>query len=220
MITSAALLVVATGGIFGFYRRRRLLAGMKTRWLVTIALFGTTSFAMVNVPATFLNDVFHIILGPFGGLVTGLFHGVFLYMLIVSLVILLPYPGAVALMTVVRMLLSMLAFGNVSPVSVLFYGVQAISLELMLYVAGITRGGKAMLINLGWKQLLTIVMICGVADALSTYINLQALSFLYRLFYADWYIMLCVLVNGFLYTAVGAACGVYLGRELGKIGGD
>ena len=220
MITSTALLAVTAGGVFGFSHRRRLLAQMKTRWLVTIALFGTASFAMVNVPATFLNDVFHIILGPFGFLVTGLFHSVFLYMLIVSLVILLPRPGVVTLMTVVRMLLSMLTFGHVSPVSILLYGVQAVSLELMLYAAGITRDSPPMLINIGVKSFLSIVMICGLADAMSTYINLQALSFLYRLFYADWYIMLCVIVNGFLYTGVGAACGVYLGRELGKIGGD
>lgn len=220
MITSGALLAVALGGIFGFSRRQRLLGQMKTRWLVTIALFGTASFAMVNVPATFLNDVFHIILGPFGFLVTGLFHSVFLYMLIVSLLILLPSPGVVALMTMVRMLLSMLTFGHVSPVSILFYGVQAVSLEMMLYVGGITRDSSPTLVDIGWRKLVSIILICGLADGMSTYINLQALSFLYRLFYTDWYIMLCVIINGFLYTAVGAACGVYLGRELGKIGGD
>lgn len=220
MITSVALLAVTLGVIFGFSRRQGLLGQMKTRWLVTIALFGTASFAMVNVPATFLNDVFHIILGPFGFLVTGLFHSVFLYMLIVSLLILLPRPGVVTLMTVVRMLLSMLTFGHVSPVSILFYGVQAASLEFMLYAGGITRNSPPPLLDIGWRKLVSIVLLCGVADGMSTYINLQALSFLYRLFYADWYIMLCVMINGFFYTAVGAACGVYLGRELGKIGGD
>jgi len=48
---------------------------------ITVALFGTTMFACVNVPSTILSDFSHILRGPFGFLIIG----VFLYMLMISL---------------------------------------------------------------------------------------------------------------------------------------
>jgi hypothetical protein len=46
------------------------------------------------------------------------------------------------------------------------------------------------------------------------------MAFLYRMYYADWYIALILLMNGFVYTAIGAACGTLLGSRLSKVGGD
>ena len=118
-----------------------ILVGMKTRRLITIALFGTCAFAVVNVPSTLLNDFLHIFLGPFSFLVTGMFSGIMLYMLTGALVTLIPLHGVVSLMAAIRLLLGMVAFGHLSPLVFLSYGVNAFLLELALAGFGFTSAG-------------------------------------------------------------------------------
>lgn len=221
VVVSIAVLAVTAGLLVALRHLRQVLRVLKTRWLVTIALFGAAAFAVVNVPSTLLNDFFHILLGPFGFLVTGLFSSVFLYMMVVALVILIPRPGVVALMTVVRMLLGMLAFGQISPIGLLSYGVHALLLELLIYGSGMygwLQKREEQRIPLGKIALLAIS--CGVADTIATYVGLQAMAFLYRMYYAAWYIALVLVFNGFIYTVIGAACGTALGKQLARVGGD
>lgn len=222
VVVAAASLLLTFGMLLAVRRIRPILAAMKTRWLVTIALFGACAFAVVNVPATLLSDFFHILLGPFGFLVSGLFNGVFLYMIVVTLVILIPRPGVVAMMTLVRMLLGIMAFGQISPITLLSYGMHAFLLETFLASGGVYRWlanhGEAG--KLPRRMVLTIGLACGLADMLASYVALQAMACLYRLYYADWYICLLMAVNGFLYTAVGAVSGIRLGRRLAEVGGD
>lgn len=221
VVVSAAAAAVLLGLLVALRRLRQVLARLKTRWLVTIALFGAAAFAIVTVPSTLINDFFHIILGPFSFLLTGLFTSVFLYMMVVALVILIPRPGVVALMTIVRMLLGMLAFGQISPISILAYGMHALTLELLLYGSGLygwlqNREDEC----ISWSKIALLAISCGVADTISTYVGLQAMAFMYRMYYASWYIALVLVCNGFIYTAVGAACGTALGSRLARIGGD
>jgi hypothetical protein len=225
-VTAAALLLVTAGLLVCLCRWRQILAGLKTRWLITIALFGSASFAVVNVPTALLNDLLQVVLGPFAFLATGMFSGVIYYMLLASLVLLIPRPGAVLLMVSVRMLLGMLIFGHATPVSFLMQGSQAFILEIALYVTGFTKPLQAAAPDeqtgqeTGTGQLLLLALTLGAADSVSTFINLHVLSLLYRLFYADWYIALCIVVNGFCYSAIGAGCGVLLGNKLRKVGCD
>lgn len=220
-VVSAATAAVLIALLYALRRLRKVLTVLKTRWLVTVALFGAAAFAVVNVPSTLLNDFFHIILGPFGFLITGLFNGIFLYMMVVALVILIPRPGVVALMTLVRMLLGMVAFGQISPIGLLSYGLHALLLEVLLIGCGMY----------GWlqkqedgpiplKRIALLAVSCGIADSIATYVGLQAMAFLYRMYYASWYIGLVLLFNGFVYTAVGAVCGTALGTRLARVGGD
>ena len=65
-----------------------------------------------------------------------------------------------------------------------------------------------------------IILACALADTAATYVTLQGMSVLYRLYYADWYIYLVMAVNGFLYTMIGAGCGLLLGSRLADVGGD
>jgi hypothetical protein len=223
VVVCAAIAVLLFTLLVAVGRIRSVLAGLKTRWLVTIALFGAAAFAVVNVPATLFNDFFHILLGPFGFLVTGLFHSVFLYMMTVALVILIPRPGVVALMTIMRLLLGMLAFGQISPIGLLSYGMHALLLEVLLIGTGMYRRMQqedhgAQRIALG--QVVLIALICAIADSIATYVNMQGMALLYRLYYADWYIGLILLVNGFIYTFIGATCGTLLGSKLSRVGGD
>lgn len=216
-LTSLLIAVLLAIGRIG-----TVLRALKTRWLVTIALFGAAAFAIVTVPSTLLNDFFHIIMGPFSVLVTGLFSSVLLYMLIVSLVVLIPQPGVITLMIIMRLLLGMLAFGQVSPISLLAYGTNALLLEILLYGSGLYRYLQSAdaATGLKWRQIALLAIVCGVADSLKSYVTLQGLSVLYRMYYADWYIYLLLIVNGFLYTIIGVVCGTRLGSRLCRMGGD
>lgn len=222
-VVSVATAVLLVAILAAVKRIPSVLMRLKTRWLVTIALFGAAAFAVVNVPATLLNDVFHILLGPFSFLITGLFHSIFLYMMIITLVILIPQPGVVALLTMIRMLLGMLAFGQVLPVIFLFYGTQAFLLEAVLAGTGMYRAIKQAdsgRLGMPTGLIIKLALLSGAADSIATYVNLQGMAFLYRLYYADWYIWLILAVNGFLYTLIGAACGTLLGNRLLRVGGD
>ena len=195
---------------------------LKTRRLITIALFGTCAFAVVSVPSTLLNDFFHILLGPFGFLITGMFSGVVLYMLTGALITLMPVQGVPSLMAAVRYLLGLLAFGHMSPIMFLAYGVNTLLLEVVLAVAGITfrQVGTEERRPFSLRNLVALSLACALADTVATYVSLQGTSVLYRLYYADWYIYMMMAVNGFFYTAVGAGCGVLLGRRLAEVGSD
>lgn len=221
-VVCLAVILLACGLFFAACRFQRILRTFRTRWLVTVALFGAAAFAVVNVPSTLFGEFFHILLGPFGFVISGLFSSVFLYMIVMALVILIPYPGVIVLITIVRMLLGMLAFGQFSPITFLSYGVHALFLESFLYGSGMYRKLQLQQTNekMPLSQMVLLAFICTAADCLSIYVSLQSMSVLYRMYYADWYIELILFVNGLVYTLIGAVCGVLLGRQLSKVGGD
>ena len=205
--------------------RRKLpqvLAGMKTRRLITIALFGTCAFAVVNVPSTLLNDFLHIFLGPFSFFISGMFSGIMLYMLTGALVTLIPLHGVASLMAAMRLLLGMLAFGHMSPLVFLSYGVNAFLLELALAGTGFTAASLPTnpVARFSWQRMAMLALACAAADTVATYITMQGMAVLYRLYFADWYIWMVMAVNGFLYTIIGAACGAVLGSRLSGVGSD
>ena len=211
--------------LFAFIAGKRLpfvLAGMKTRRLITIALFGTCAFAVVNVPSTLLNDFFHILLGPFGFLITGMFSGIMLYMLTGALITLIPLHGVVSLMAAIRLLLGMVAFGHMSPIVLLSYGVNAFLLESALALSGFTtsRMEDAEPVRFTIRRMITLALACALADTAATYVTMQGMAVLYRLYYADWYIYMVMAVNGFFYTMIGAGCGLLLGSRLSDVGSD
>lgn len=205
--------------------RRKLpqvLAEMKTRRLITIALFGTCAFAVVNVPSTLLNDFLHIFLGPFSFFISGMFSGIMLYMLTGALVTLIPLHGVASLMAAMRLLLGMLAFGHMSPLVFLSYGVNAFLLELALAGTGFTAASLPTnpVARFSWQRMAMLALACAAADTVATYITMQGMAVLYRLYFADWYIWMVMAVNGFLYTIIGAACGAVLGSRLSGVGSD
>lgn len=210
VITSlfAFFLTITAIGLF-MLRSTRIMNSFKTRHLVMISLFGTASFAAVNIPMTFLWEISQAVLGPFSFLLTGIFYEVVLYMLIVSAVVLMPRPGVVSLLIMVRFLLNGVVLGHFNPIFLLSYSVNAVALEVMLYAAGITRGGVISRFRLG--------LACGTADALSQYISFNLWMVLYRLFYSDWYIRANIFIDGFLYTFIGAWLGMNLGARLKKV---
>jgi hypothetical protein len=99
-------------------------------------------------------------------------------------------------------------FGSFGVTDVLYVGSAIAFREIALYlfrVASFKPREQA-------PKLLPMMLALGLADAASTYTSLALQGVLYRLFFADWYIVLQVVVTGFAYTALG----VYMGRSLGR----
>jgi hypothetical protein len=206
----SSLLGLTALGFF-FSRPGEIMDRFKTRNLVLIALFGTVSFAAINLPMTILWELSHAIFGPFSFLFTGLFNEILLYMLIASLVVLIPKPGVISLFMMVRFLLGGFITGSFTPITFITLSVNAIILELLLYAAGIT--GR----NPSPDNRFRMGIICGFADMFSGYVSFSVWMVLYRLFYSDWYITANILIDGFLYTFIGTWFGISLGNRLKKV---
>lgn len=217
-----AVCFVLMAGLVLLPKIRHQLHFFKTRWLITISLFSTATFATVNVPSTLIGDFLHVILGPFSFLITGLFNGVVLYMLLISLLMLIPHSGVISLYMFIRLLLNVFAFGHLSVLTVLSYSLQSLFLELSFFL--FNRKDYFLSIEgtplTSLRKFVPFALSIGVADSVSTYANMQAMTIFYRLYYADWYIALVVLFNGLLFTVLGVLCGILLGRQVQKIKGD
>jgi hypothetical protein len=176
-----------------------------------ISLFGTVAFAAINVPMAFMSEVVHAMLGPFSFLFTGIFYEIVLYAIITSLIILIPKIGVISILLMVRFILGGIIFGTFGPAMLLLFCFQAITLEAALYLTGITRG-----IKLEDRKVLLGINL-GIADTLNAYVSFNLMMFLYRLFYADWYLIMNLTINGFVYTYIGVLLGITLGKKLKKV---
>ncbi|MFQ6062973.1 MAG: hypothetical protein ACE5J9_07335, partial [Methanosarcinales archaeon] len=229
--------------LFLFFSFNLVLESFKTSQLILIALFGTATFVSVNIPGTILFDLVPVLLGPFSPfsfIITGIFYEIILYMLIMALVMLVPRVGVVTLANVVRFLMNGFILGHFNPVFLLSYASLSVALEFALYITGFTFFKKrdekryksyAKSLDLQKRQvypflvhpkyspraLILAAIACGIADAYNTIVFFNVYMFLYRLYYATWYIILYVVIDGFLYTAIGAPLGVILGNKLKKI---
>ena len=210
MITFASTVLGLTAVSLFFIKSKEIMSRFKTRNLVLISLFGTVSFAAINLPMTILWELSHAIFGPFSFLFTGLFYEILLYMLIASLVVLIPKPGVVSLFTMVRFLLGGFITGSFTPISFITLSVSAVILEVMMYTAGITGKNPDPETGCGWGWCVN----CGYDQRLCSF---SVWMVLYRLFYSNWYIMANILIDGFLYTFIGAWFGISLGNRLKKV---
>lgn len=211
MITFASTLLGVTAVSLFFIKSKEIMDRFKTRNLVLISLFGTVSFAAINLPMTILWELSHAIFGPFSFLFTGLFYEILLYMLIASLVVLIPKPGVISLFMMVRFLLGGFITGSFTPITFITLSMSAVILEVMMYAAGIT--GK----NPDPENRFRVGVVCGIADMVSGYTSFSVWMVLYRLFYNNWYITANILIDGFLYTFIGAWFGISLGNRLKKV---
>ncbi|MDP2767380.1 MAG: hypothetical protein Q8O41_08020, partial [Candidatus Methanoperedens sp.] len=188
-----------------------IFRNFKTRHLVMISLFGTVAFAAINVPMAFISEVVQAMLGPFSFLFTAIFTEIVLYAIITSLIILIPKIGVISILLMVRFILGGIIFGSFGPAMLLIFCFQAITLEAALYLTGITRG-----IKIEERRVLLGINL-GIADTLNAYVSFNLYMFLYRLFYADWYIIMTLTISGFVYTFIGVLLGITLGKKLKKV---
>ncbi len=182
---------------------------------ITVSLFAAMAFGGVVVPVTLLGDFLHVILGPFSGLVTGLLSGVVQYLLLVALLILFRRPGVAALFFLMRWMLSAVLFGRVTPVGILICAVSIVVIEAALALVGFYRKKELTPLYAGG-----ICFLLGLADAVITFVNMEQLMLFYRLYYADWFIALYMIMNGLLYSSLGSWMGFRVGSRLKQVMGS
>ena len=200
--------------IASFKKLRECTIQIGARGDITVALFAALAFGGVVVPVTLLGDFFHVILGPFSGLITGILNGIVQYLLLMALLILFRRPGVLSLFFLMRWLLSAILFGRVTLVGILICSVSIVVLEFVLWVWGFFK--KEVITE---QYAVLIAVMIGIADAFITFINMQQMMFFYRLYYADWFIALYMLVNGILYSSIGAWMGYRMGEKLKQVMG-
>jgi hypothetical protein len=200
-------LATAVFGVLFFAVRRRSFFDLPARTLILIAFFGAVTFAVVNIPGTLLFHAAHVILGPLSFLVTGFFYEVIFYLLMTSLLVLIPRFGALSLAIAVRFLMSAFILGEFSPLSLLYYPTMAVVLESAAWLSGLTRQPHS-------RRVLVCAVVFGLGDALLSLVFFNLSMFFYRLYYAGWYIAAYALINGFGFTCLAVPFGFRLGRRL------
>jgi len=182
---------------------------------VTVSLFGSLSY----VVATALQVVgmgLAALLGPFSPLVMGLADDAFRACLLGTLIALLPRPGIAAMATVVGFLMRGLTLGAFHPVDLLYVGSAVLWLEGWLWVSGCTRG-EGWLRGTRWHQWFRLSVGLGLANLCATATGLAVSVVLYRLFLADWYVVLILALPGFLYVLVGTWLAVDFAGALKRV---
>ena len=199
---------------------KQLFAGFTTKQLIVIALFGTTVFVAVIVPSTLFLNLISALLGPISVLLTGLINETLYYALLTALLIYITGDpensergvlkaenkgsGIILLVSAVRLLLGGVTFGLFTPMAIVYTGTSVLLLETgFLFVRR--------------RSLFIWAVVLGLCDAIAVYVDLQLSILLYRLFYADWYILLRILIEGFVYTFIGVLLGARLGRGLWRV---
>ncbi len=194
---------------------KRCILSLGAKGDITVSLFAAMAFGGVVVPVTLLGDFLHVLLGPFSGLVTGLLSGVVQYLLLVSLFILFRRPGVAALFFLMRWMLSAVLFGRVTPVGILICAVSIVIIEAALALSGFYKKKE-----LTAPYAMGICFLMGMADAVITFINMEQLMLFYRLYYADWFIALYMIMNGLLYSSLGSWMGYRMGSRLKQVMGS
>jgi len=207
------LSAVGLGGLAAF--GRRWMAASRTSDLVTIALFGALSF-VTNTTTRVLGYGVEALLGPFAPLLTGLVDDTLRACLLGALVTLLPRPGVAALFSVLGYLLRGLALGSFHPTDLLYVGSVVATLELGLWLAGLTRGG-AWRDGSRFSRWLRLSVAIGGANVVSAAAGYLSSIVLYRLFLADWYLALMLVFPGFLYVVFGCWLAVDFADALRRV---
>jgi hypothetical protein len=213
--TLYAMLVALGIGIFLLIRNRTIFQRFKSRWLILIALFGSTKFLVSLVPRFFLNELFNGLLGPFAAFATGLFREGVTNLFVMALVVLIPLPGVVTLSMLISLVLFCL-LGSFNPVIILFMVVAMSTMEIALYLTGFTRWTQKNFAQ-SPKALILAALGMGTASAFATFVDYNLYMLLYRLYYANWFIWANILIVGFSYTAIFAPAGVLLGNKLKRV---
>ena len=221
LLVSLLAIISSTIGLAVILKlHKQLFAGFTTKQLIVIALFGTTVFVAVMVPSTLFLNLIRAVLGPVSVLLTGLINETLYYALLTALLIYISGDpestarsnaksyskgsGVILLVSAVRLLLSGVTFGMFTPMAIVFTGTSVLLLETgFLFVRR--------------RSLFTWAVVLGVCDAVAVYVDFQLSILFYRLFFADWYIILRILIEGFVYTFIGVLLGARLGRGLWRV---
>ncbi len=221
-VSGLAVIASCIGLIVLLQFHRQFFVRFSTKQLIVIALFGTTIFVAIVVPSTLFLNLIRAIFGPFSVLLTGLVNETLYYALLTALLIYISGApgdnapqvsdvsqtyrkgGVILLVSAVRLLLGAVTFGLFTPMTIIYTGTSVLLLETGLLL--VRRRG-----------LLAWALVLGICDAIAVYVDFQLSILFYRLFFADWYILLRIFVEGFAYTFIGVLLGAKLGQGLWKV---
>ncbi len=221
-VSGLAILASSIGLVVLLRFHRQFFTRFSTKQLIVIALFGTTIFVAVVVPSILFLNLIRVLLGPFSVLLTGLINETLYYALLTALLIYIygsPHDkseenlqattkedkgGVILLVSAVRLLLGGITFGLFSPMTIIYTGTSIILLEIGFFFVR-------------KRRLLFWALVLGICDAVAVYVDFQLSILFYRLFFADWYIVLRIFIEGFAYTFIGVLLGAKLGRSLWKV---
>lgn len=218
-VLSAGLGLALCGSVSGMaliaLRLRRWLADFDTRTLVTIALFASLSF-VVGTAAQLVGLGVASAAGPFATMIVGLLDDAFAVTLASTLLAFAPRPGVVALCTLVTWLLRGIALGSLSPLDIVFVACRIAFYEGALWTFGLTRSGT-------WrdephaKRRMRLAAGFGVASLLTSAASMVFHAVLYRLFFAEWYVVMILAGPGFTYTVIGTLVGDRIATALRRV---
>lgn len=221
-VSGLAVIASCVGLVVLLRFHRQFFVRFTTKQLIVIALFGTTIFVAVVVPSTLFLNLIRAILGPFAVLLTGLVNETIYYALLTALLIYIcgapndnitggirdaqayGKGGVILLVSAVRLLLGAVTFGLFTPMTIIYTGTSVLLLEIGFLL--VRRRG-----------LFAWALVLGICDAIAVYVDFQLSILFYRLFFADWYILLRIFVEGFAYTGIGVLLGAKLGRGLWRV---
>ncbi len=218
------MLIVLAGGALLAWRGGDLFLSLPLRLLAGAATFAAAMFVLVKIPGFVVGNLAQIALGPFSFLIGDLFSHVALYALAIAYLMRYPVPGALALLAIARKLLLALTIESFQIIPLLMLGAEIVFLEGAAWLAGITRGPAGGRLFDRWPLDRRAPVLLGgaafvAADALITGVSFHLHIFFYRLLYADWYIVLYLLVSSTLFTFLGVALGLRLGTPLREVAG-
>jgi hypothetical protein len=229
-MTAASMAIMAAClsllGFAGFIAlRKQIFSGFTSREYILIGLFAAVAFSLVSVPSTVAYNILHSLMGPFSFLATGILSEVLFYLLLMSLAALIPRAGTILFFVSTLFLLNGVILGNFTVASVLTYPVQALILELALLLSGLyekdaTSSEFRFLKRCGLPKMLWAALVFGIADAFLSFMTFNLTIFIYRLYYAEWYILAYVFISGFLYTFIAVPLGIRLGIRLRSVAID
>ena len=196
--------------VFLAFNIKKWFLSFNLRALVLIALMGAVGFGLDFLGGMFSN-ILHALLGPFNILVGGLITEVCHYLILTSILCLLPRIGTVSLSGLITYLMNGLIFGGFGILDILFVGSRLAYQEGLLYLLGVTRKQDVE------HHKLSLMLSLAIADSLMTATVLILYAVFYRLFYPLWYIVLAVIIKGFFYTLIGSRIGIMFGTRLTKM---
>lgn len=203
-VAGVGLVAATLGWVLLGVRGRRWLQ-RPTPELTTIAMFGALTFS-VGVASQVLGLGIGTVLGPFAPFAIGLFDDAVRMCLAATLLMLVPRVGVASVALLVGWLMRAVVLGAAHPVDLLYLGSAIATQESALWVSGVTRGAAS-----SWGRL---VVGLALPHAFSALLSLAVSSVVYRLYYAEWYVVAIVLVPGLFYAMLGCALAVPFARRV------
>jgi hypothetical protein len=213
-ILFVSLGVSLLGWIVIAVRFRPIVSQVGNEGLAVIGLFAGLQFA-VSFAALIADSAIYIVAGPLSPFIAGLGDEAARCLLLATLVTILPRPGVLMLSSATVALLNAIVSGNLNMSSLMFVTVGIVTGEAFLAGLRVTTGNafQSPRSTPGWSIIVRIALAIGMANGMKLFLQFCLSKVIYRMWYGDAYVA-AVACSGFVYGALGAALGAYIGYRL------